>query len=129
MNAKGRVSYLPLPGIQSLGYLFVVRSNRGRVVRGPACTQTDNRVITVRNEVAKVKFLQVSVCPQGGGIPACFAGGIPACLAAGLQGVPAPGEYLLWGGCSRGGLVETPPASRWLLLRTVRILLECILVL
>ena len=35
-------------------------------------------------------FLQVSVCPQGGGIPACLAGGIPACLAAGLGGgIPA----------------------------------------
>ena len=30
-------------------------------------------------------FLQVSVCPQGGGIPACLAGHIPACLA-GLPG-------------------------------------------
>ena len=30
-------------------------------------------------------FLQVCVCPRGGGgaIPACIAGGIPACLAAG----------------------------------------------
>ena len=34
-------------------------------------------IITVRNEVAKVMFLQVSVCPQGG------------CLLPG--GVPAPG--------------------------------------
>ena len=25
-------------------------------------------MITVRNEVAKVMFLQVSVCPQGGGV-------------------------------------------------------------
>ena len=34
-------------------------------------------------------FLQVCVCPQGGGgggIPACIAGGIPACLGAGLRG-------------------------------------------
>ena len=45
--------------------------------------------VTVRNEVAKVMFLQVSICPQGlggGGIPACIAGGVPACLAAGLHG-------------------------------------------
>ena len=34
----------------------------------------------------KVMFLHVSVCPQGGGIPACIADGIPACLAAALQG-------------------------------------------
>ena len=84
-------------------------------------------VITVRNEVAKVMFLQVSVCPQGGGgILACLAGGIPACLAArgvlsqhalqvvsqhALQqvsrGVPGLGGAwswggLLWGACSRG---------------------------
>ena len=36
---------------------------------------------------AKVMFLHVCVCPQGGGgIPACIACGIPACLAAGLGG-------------------------------------------
>ena len=34
---------------------------------------------------ANVMFLHASVCPQGGGIPACLAGGIPACLS-GLQG-------------------------------------------
>ena len=56
----------------------------------------------------------------GGVIPACIAGGIPACLAA--RGGSAPGGCLLQGG------VETPPESRRLLLRTVRILLECILV-
>ena len=45
-------------------------------------------IITVRNEVAKVMFLHVSVilCTGGGAIPACIAGGIPACLAAGLRG-------------------------------------------
>ena len=35
-------------------------------------------------------FLQVSVCPQGGAIPASIAGGIPACLVAGLQGGGIP---------------------------------------
>ena len=77
-----------------------------------------NGIFTVRNEVAKVMFLQVCVCPQGRGYPrmpcrwypsmpcsrspggaisACIAGGIPACLATGLQGaawsrgVSAPG--------------------------------------
>ena len=112
-------------------------------------------IITVPNEVAKVMFLQVCVCPwggggypgmpcrwypsmpcsrsRGGGIPACLAGGIPACLAAGLQGgVPAlGGGFLLPGGggaCS-WGCGGDPLASRRLLLRTVRILLECILVL
>ena len=88
-----------------------------------------------------------SVHGGGGGcaIPACIAGGIPACLAAGgclLKGGSAPRGCLLWGvpawgvacsggcllrGACWGGGVETPE-SRWLLLRTVRILLECILV-
>ena len=54
---------------------------------------------TVRNEVAKVMFLQVSVCPQwgGGGIPACLVGGIPACLVAGLWGGAIPA-------CIAGGI-------------------------
>ena len=74
-----------------------------------------------------------------GAIPACIAGGIPTCIAVGggvlsqhalqvvsqhaLQqgGGSAPG-----GACSRG--CGDPPESRRLLLRTVRILLECILV-
>ena len=101
-------------------------------------------------------FLQVCVCPRWGGISACLAGGIPACLAAGLRGgaipaciaggipaclapglqrggcllpvgLPAQGGLLLGGSAPRG---EPPPPhrSRRLLLRTVRILLECILV-
>ena len=87
-----------------------------------------------------------------GGIPACLAAG--GCLLPGglLQGVPAlgggdcSGESACSGGdacssesacsggvCSRGvptprGGLGDPPESRWLLLRTVRILLECILV-
>ena len=64
-------------------------------------------LVTVSKEVAKVMFLQVCICPQGGGgIPAGPAGGIPACLVAGLQGVtpaylawgvPGPGGELVWG--------------------------------
>ena len=67
----------------------------------------------------------------GGDIPACIAGGIAACLAAGLPGGVCCRGALL-GGSPPGGLfpggclVETPP--RQLLLRAVRILLECILV-
>ena len=74
---------------------------------------------------AKVMFLHVSVILAtggGGGIPACLAGGIPAYLAAGLQG-----SACSWGVCSGG--CGDPPKRRRLLLRTVRILLECILVL
>ena len=94
------------------------------------------------------------ILSTGGGIPACIAGSIPACLAVGglcyprmpmqkggcllpggacsRQGrVPAPGGACSRGVCSGGvcsGGVETPPQSRRLLLRTIRILLECILV-
>ena len=78
---------------------------------------------------------------KGGGIPACLAGGIPACLATGLRGVcsqwslvpgvPAQGGLVPGvpapGGCLLRGCGD-PPESRQLLLRTVRILLECILV-
>ena len=86
-------------------------------------------------------FLDVSVILfTGGVIPACIVGGIPACLAAGgvcypsmpcSRGVPAPGGVCFRGGaCSRGVCVwrPHPPRSRRRLLRTVRILLECILV-
>ena len=46
----------------------------------------------------KVMFLQVCVCPWGGGgggIQACIAGGIPACLAAGLQRGGAVSQHAL----------------------------------
>ena len=82
-------------------------------------------IFTVRNEVAKVIFIQVCVCPHGGwgvvvsqhalqqvskeggvfAIPACIVDGIPACLATGLEGgCLLPGGYLflegmLFGGC------------------------------
>ena len=72
---------------------------------------SNDEVITVRNEVAKVMFSQVSVCPQGRG-----------CL---LWGVPGLGRGLFPGGCP--SMHWTPPRERRPL-RTVRILLECILV-
>ena len=61
---------------------------------------------TVRNEVAKVMFLHVSVILSTGegAIPACIADGIPACLAAGE--VPGPGgPYSRGGAWSREGLL------------------------
>ena len=73
-----------------------------------------------------------SVHGVGGGIPACIAGGIPACLA-GFQAHTPGGSWGVWPGgllseggtCSRG----CGDAPSWrLLLRAVRILLECILV-
>ena len=58
------------------------------------------QIFTVRNEVAKVMFLHLSVIlfTRWGGIPVCTAGGIPACLAAGLQGGACSGGCLLQGG-------------------------------
>ena len=66
-----------------------------------------------QTKFAKVMFLQVSVCPQG---------------VLSQHALQVVSQQALWRGdaCSReGGLVETPG---WLLLRAVRILLECILV-
>ena len=73
-------------------------------------------IFTVRNEVAKVMFLQVSVCLSTGG--------------GGSGGVCSWGGYLVWGGVGIPACTEadTPPPERRLLLRTVRILLKCILV-
>ena len=68
-------------------------------------TLSGNKLITVRNQVAKVMFLLASVCPQYGGVSApggvCLlpggvcswgmsapGGGIPACTEAGTP----PGE-------------------------------------
>ena len=64
----------------------------------------------------------------------CNCSGISACLAAGLQGDLLPGGACSWWGggvCSQGrsalGVPGGDPPGR-LLLRAVRILLECILV-
>ena len=107
-----------------------------------SCREASYAIITLRNEIAKVMFLHVSVShsvhggcypsihcrwypsmpfSRGCGIPACIAGGIPACLAE--------GGCLLQGVCSRGMWRPPAPESRRLLLRMVRILLECILIL
>ena len=60
-----------------------------------------------QTKFAKVMFLQVSVCPQGGGIPACIAGGIPACLAGGIPACLAGLQGALQAH-TRGGEVEGP---------------------
>ena len=84
-------------------------------------------IFTVRNEVAKVMFLHVSVILFTGG--SAVGGGCSrgvcsrVCL---LRGSLRPGGACSSGACSRG--VWRPPQSRRLLLRTVHILLECILV-
>ena len=98
------------------------------------CFRNQLKVITISYEVAKVMFLHVSVILFTGlGVVSQHAlqvvsqhalqqGGVLSQNA--LQwGVPALGGCLLpGGGCG------DPPGSRWLLLRMVRILLECILV-
>ena len=83
-------------------------------------------LVTVRNEVAKVMFsgvcLSTGVAWFWGGVPG--PGGVFAPRGLpGPSGVPGPGELV-----SQHALRQTPPPERRLLLRTVRILLECILV-
>ena len=98
----------------------------------------DNLLIYYRPQrVGKVMFLHVSVILFTGGVPAlggyaCSGGCL---LQRGLlwegacsQGVPAPGGLLPGVPAPGGGGAWRPPRSRWLLLRTVHILLECILV-
>ena len=58
-------------------------------------------MFTVRNEVAKVIFLQVCVCPQGGGawLGGSGPGGVPGPRGVCSQEVPAPGGRVWSGGC------------------------------
>ena len=72
-------------------------------------------IITVRNEVAKVMFLHVSVILSTGGGSVSVHAGIPPPPNQG----PSPEQTPPW--------EQTPPPRR-LLLRTIHILLECILV-
>ena len=88
-------------------------------------------LITVRNKVVKVMFLHVSVCPQGG-VP----GQVPPWDQVHPLGPGTPCRYQVHPPLGPG----TPPGTRYippgpgtpprrrLLLRTVRILLECIIV-
>ena len=90
----------------------------------------DSHIFTVRNEVAKVMFLQASVCPQGEGVSVSVHAGIPHPLGADTPPrADNPWEQ------TPPSWEQTPPRSRHPspqerrpLLRTVRILLECILV-
>ena len=78
-----------------------------------SCFEDENHIYCPQTKFAKVMFLHLSAI--------LFTGGV--CPG----GCPGPGP----GGVSQHALRQTappPPSSRWLLLRTVRILLECILV-
>ena len=88
-------------------------------------------IITVRNEVAKVMFLQAFVCSQGGGwgcLPQCMLGYHTP------QSRHPPGSRYPPGADPPTGAdtpqlgADTPLPEIRPLLRTVRILLECILV-
>ena len=68
-------------------------------------------LVTVRNEVAKVMFLQACVCPQGG---ACSGGSAPGgCVCSGEcllpGGVCSQGLSAIWGAAPGG--VSTPGES------------------
>ena len=106
-------------------------------VLGTVKTLIMNRIITIRNEVAKVMFLQVCVCPRGRGGRAVLSQHALQVVSqhALQQGVSAPGAVPGLGSAwSEGCLVRVMPGlgrsprERWLLLQTVRIPLECILV-
>ena len=94
------------------------------------------KVVTGRNEVvAKVIFLQLSVCPQGGRVSASVHAGMPYHPPGmenppGMETPPRDGEPPLGWRTPPDG--EPPPGSRLqhtVYERPVRILLECILVL
>ena len=124
-------------------------------------------IFTVRNEVAKVMFLQACVCPHGGRVSASVHAGIPPPRSRHLQeqthtNLPpgadthTPGSRHPLPGADTPSRVQTPPEqtppgrdtpwsrhppgahppradspqghSHCCGLRTVRILLECILV-
>ena len=75
------------------------------------CGRLGTLFITVRNEVAKVMFLQVSVCPRGGGAcnPAYLQVVSQHALQQASRGCLFRGGWLLPRGVpARGGGVETP---------------------
>ena len=99
-----------------LGLLVAIGKSLDRSV-----AKTDCFIFTARKRsCGKVVFLQVSVILfTGGGL---VPGG-----GAGPGRVPGPGECLVRGGARSRGVPGGDPSGR-LLLRAVRILLECILV-
>ena len=119
----------------------------------PPTNLREGNIFIVRNEVAKVIFSQACVCPQEGCLVrgcVCSWGGGSGLGGWGVCGVSCPRGVWSWGAWSQGcvclvwgcvcswgclvwGLVSQhalreTPQERLLLLRTVHILLECILV-
>ena len=90
------------------------------------------KVIDPTTKVHQIKARNVFTGPQRSCEGYVFTG---VCLSTGGVVVSQHALQQVCGGCLLlrgclllGGLVETPPSGRRLLLRTVRILLECILV-
>ena len=108
--------------ICSLFETTMPESNLANNARRKARNFHCRHLFTVRNEVAKVMFLHVSVSHsvhrEGGAIPACIADGIPACLAAG-GAIPAciaddiPACLAVGGVCSRVCLLQGGGAWSW----------------
>ena len=70
----------------------------------PQLCLSNSSFVTVRNEVGKVMFLQVSVCPRGGGAGRGVLGrgcvpGPGGCLIRGA----VPGGVCSWGSVCSGG--------------------------
>ena len=84
-----------------------------------------------QTKFAKVMFLQVSVCPQGGVCMVAPRGGVHGCSRGACMVVPRGRAWLLQGAC-----MFAPGGHGWDMMRygdtinerAVRILLECILV-
>ena len=111
---------------QQIADIYRPQRSWGKVIFSEAC---------VKNSVHRGGDLQATPRGEvegsglGGGSPGPHPGGSLRGLAWGVSR-PIPGgrlRGLAWGGVSQHALRQTPP-SRWLLLRAVRILLECILV-
>ena len=117
-----------------------------------SCTyfNTHNRKITVKEPLLNLYFCPIpgniftgvcqSFCSQGGCLPQCMLGYIPRQVHP-RAGTP-PSRYTLWTGTPPGRYTPrkvhspagtpragTPPTPRQSLQRTVRILLECFLIL
>ena len=84
----------------------------------PLASKIISNIITVRNEVAKVMFLQACVCPQGGEVPGpegegLVPGGVCSWgVCSGGEGVCSGGEGVCswWGVCSQEGWF---PSMHW----------------
>ena len=114
--AQCMLGYTHTPAQCMLGYTPLCSACWDTVNKWAVCIPLECILVTVRNEVVKVMFLHLSVCPRGGGgLPQCMLGYLPPREQAPPQRTDIPPPK------------DRHPPSRRLLLQTVRILLECIL--